>query len=487
MATVVRVLRTRWLWVAQGLVLVPLVVLLLTLRQEEQYTATAALFFRDSTGALLEELSGGAFDDPVRQAATNDALLNLPAVSALTAEKLGQRPEVDGVSQETVAQSVTVSSSEESDLVEIEAEQQDPFLAAAIANDYGEAYIEFRREADRSQLQQAIALVERRMGALAVEERSGQSGMALEEQLNDLRLAAALQTGKAELVQRANPPEEPSSPNLSRNLILGLMLGAVVGLGAGVLRDRVDHSVRSVEEVEQLYGLPVLARIPRNRGREGAAAALEDGSEAEAFRTLRANLRFFDVDGLLDSLLISSPVSGDGKSTVAWGLARTMALMGDLVVLVDADLHKGPQPGAEGSRHGLSSVLTGATLEQAFVYEPLDERDGARQRELVVLPSGPTPPNPLELLESERMASVLVRLKESFDYVVIDSPALTVMSDARPLIPQVSGVLVVTALGHTSRAAITDFRKQLELAQAHPLGLIVNLAPTSRSGYYYPS
>ncbi len=487
LTTVGRVLRTRKLWVLQGLVLVPLVVAVLTLRQEEQYTATAALFFRDSAGAVLEELGGGTFDDPTRDAATNDDLITLPTVARVAAQKLRQRPDVGQVSQQTVAQSVTVTPSDQSDLVEIEVEHPDPFLAAAVANDYGEAYIEFRRTVDRGQLQEAIRLVEGRLSMLPPEQRTGDIGGALAAQLEDLRLAEALQTGKAELVQRAGVPEEPSSPDLQRNLVLGLMLGAVLGLGAGILRDRVDHSVRSVEEIEELYDLPVLARIPRSREFRRGARRIETQhvQEAEAFRTLRANLGFLGVDGPLRSLLIASPVSGDGKSTVAWGLARTMAAMGDRVVLVEADLHKGPSPGADDAALGLSLVLSGTALDDAFVYESVgDEGTGVSGRKLVILPSGPTPPNPLELLESDRMADVLSTLEESFDHVLIDTPALTVLSDARPLAAEVSGVVVVLGLEHTSRAAAIDCRKQLELIRANALGLVVNLVPAQRVGYY---
>ncbi len=487
LAAIWRVLRRRKLWVLQGLVLVPLLVAVLTLRQEEQYTATAALFFSDSTGAVLEDLSGSLLGDPAREAATNEALINLPTIARLAAQKLSQRPELGQVSAQTVSQSVTITSSGESDLVDIEAEHPNPFLAAAMASDYGEAYIEFRRTVDRGQLQEAISLVQSRLTILSPEQRSGEIGQALEAQLDELRLAEALQTGKAELVQRATVPEDPSSPNLELNLVLGLVLGAVLGLGAGLLRDRIDNSVRSIEEIEELYDLPVLARIPRSRDLERGPGRIEikDARDAEAFRTLRANLGFLDVNGPLRSLLIVSPVSGDGKSTVAQGLARTMAAMGDSVVLVEADLHKGPLSGADDAAHGLSSVLSGTALDDAFLHESVDaEGTGVSGRKLVILPSGPTPPNPLELLESDRMADVLSTLEESFDHVVIDSPALTALSDARELAAEVSGVVVVLGLEHTSRAAAIDCRKQLELAQANPLGVVVNLVPTPRGGYY---
>jgi hypothetical protein len=279
-----------------------------------------------------------------------------------------RRPETATITAQEVADSVLVSPSAESDFVEIESRHPDPYVAAALANDYGNSYIEFRRDADRQQLQIAVVLVEERLAGLPPGELAGATGQELRSRLDDLRLAQGLQTGEAELVQRASVPSEPSSPDLRRNLALGLLLGMIVGVGSAVMCDRVDQSVRGVEELEELYGLPILARVPQTR-RLGRSEPLEHGPGAEAFRTLRANLRFFDVDGGLRSLLIASPASGDGKSTVAAGLTRTMAAMGDSVLLIEADLHK-PSPTA-GEAPGLSSVLAGMLLEDALINVPV--------------------------------------------------------------------------------------------------------------------
>lgn len=466
----------------QGLIIVPLLVAILTLRQEPEYTATAGLLFRDSAAALLEETSGGTFEDPTRKAATNDDLVTLPAIARLTAERFNRRPETGTMTAQEVADRVSVSPSAESNFVEIESRHPDAHVAAALANDYGDSYIEFRRNADRRQLQDAVELVEQRLASLPPGELAGETAQELEARLDDLRLAQGLQTGEAELVQRASVPSEPSSPDMRRNLGLGLLLGMIVGVGSALLRDRVDQSVRSVEELEELYDLPILARVPQTR-RFGRSEELERGPGAEAFRTLRANLRFFNVDGGLRSLLIASPASGDGKSTVAAGLARTMAAMGDSVLLIEADLHK-PSPTA-GGEPGLSSVLAGMVLEDALVKVPVSGAGDGGGRELTVLPSGPVPPNPLELLESQRMEELLEDVSEDFDYVILDSPALSDISDTRVLIDQVSGIVVVSALAKTSRGATIDFRKQLALMKGNALGVVANLAPVKRDGYYY--
>jgi succinoglycan biosynthesis transport protein ExoP len=481
--TLLRIIRVHKIWVLQGLIIVPLLVMAATLTQEKTYTATANLLFRDDT-TLSTTTATGSISDPTRVAATNDALIALPTVAGRAARIAG-----DGVTAGDVRTAINISSGQESDVVEINATTPDPEKSAKIANAYGAAYIAFRRETDRSQLQEAIDLAERNIEALQPSERTSAQGERLQENLDQLRQVQALQTGKADLVQRAAPPDEASSPNVKRNLVLGVLLGGIVGLGLGGLRDRLDQTLHTPEDLESVYRLPVLARVPKMRriGRKQAQEA-DEGWELEAFRTLRANLRYFNVSGRLQSILVSSPMPGDGKSTVARFLASTMASMGDRVVLVEADLHKPSSSMLNGKapQVGLSSVLGGSELDDALVTVPVrvDPQTGDA-RELTLLPSGPIPPNAFELLESTRMARVLDQLEREFDVVIVDSPALTHVSDVRALVGEVSGVVIVSALNHTTRSAAQDFRKQIQLLEGNALGVVANLAPAPRGGYYY--
>jgi capsular exopolysaccharide synthesis family protein len=482
--TLIRIIRIHKIWVLQGIIIVPLLVMAATLTQDKAYTATANLQFRDDSTGIVEQNSGASIDDPTRVAATNDALLALPTIAGRAAKLVG-----GGVTAADVRGAVSISSGQESDVVAINATTPDPQRSAEIANAYGEAYIAFRRETDRAQLQEAIDLTERQIEALQPSERDSTQGQGLQENLDQLRTYQQLQTGKANLVQRASAPDAPSSPNVRRNLILGVLLGGIVGLGLGGLRDRLDRTLHTPEDLEAVYRLPVLARVPKMRrlGRKQAQEA-EEGWELEAFRTLRANLRYFNVSGRLQSILVSSPMPGDGKSTVARFLASTMASMGDRVVLVEADLHKPSSSMLNGKapQVGLSSVLGGTELDDALVTVPVrvDPQTGD-SRELTLLPSGPIPPNAFELLESTRMARVLDQLEREFDVVIVDSPALTHVSDVRALVGEVSGVVIVSALNHTTRSAAQDFRKQIQLLEGNALGVVANLAPAPRGGYYY--
>ena len=479
-----RILRHRKWIVLQSLVLVPLAVLALSLLQERQYTAESSLRFHAPASSVLG--TSDAYQDPDREASTNQELLQLPIVAQGAARALG-----GGLTGPEVDRMVSVDAAGQSDVVNIKATAPQPAVAAQVANAYGDAYINFRRESDRAQLRDAIRLVERNIALLAPEERTSSEARRLREQLEDLQFRQSLQTGNASLVQRAATPREPSSPNIKRNLAFGIILGGALGFALASLLERFDRRLKTVEDLERAYGIPVIARVPRSRelrrGSQSAREGLVRGPEAEAFRTLRANLRFVTFDRDVRSLLVASPMSGDGKSTVARFLAMTMADMGDDVVLVEADLHKRGMSEsmvpADGG--GLSRVLVEGGLDESLVEIGVGNEGDPSQRYLTVLPSGPLPPNQSELLESERMREVIRELESRYELVIIDTPPLSIVSDALSLVPEVSGVLVVSGLQHTTRDAARELTKQLALLGERPVGVVANFAAADRSGYYY--
>lgn len=474
-----KILRRRKVIVLQALIGVPLIALALTLTQEKEYTATATLLFRESPASIGGET--GAITDPTREAATNGELVALPVVAEEASKAVG-----GAIPAGEILASVEVAPSASADTAEVSATTTEPQRSADIANAYGAAYISFRRKADRAQVQEAIDLAEESLEQMTPTELNGSQGAALKEQLDQLKLNQALQTGGAELVQRASPPSEPSSPSLTRNLALGIVLGALLGFGLAALLERVDRRVRSSDEMEELYGLPLVGRIPRSKrlSADGAVGLGPQTLEGEAFRSLRANLRYFAVDSEMQSLLVVSPEEGDGKSTVARGLALAMAEMGDHVVLVEADLRKRSEFRQVTGQpaEGLANVLTGTEVRRVLVHVQVGTGRG-----LTVLPSGPVPPNPSELLESERMRCVLAELGQSFDVVILDSPALGAVSDALALVPQASEIVIVGGLGKTTRDAAAELNKQFSLLDKRPVGVIVNFAESDRAKYshYY--
>lgn len=478
-----RIVRRRKFVILQAAIVVPLLALLLSLSQQTEYTASALLLFRPPPTGLSESTS---IVDPTREAATNGELVGLPVVAERAAESLNE------VSGGDVASSVEVTPSLDAETATVAATTPSPTLSAEMANAYGRAYIGFRREADRAQVQNAIELAEESLAGLTPAEREGPEQEALNKQLDQLRLTQALQTGGAELVQTASPPGSPSSPNTKRNVLLGLILGLLLGFGLAALLERLDRRVRSSEELEEIYGLPLLAKIPRSRLLVGRSRRTlgNKTAEGEAFRVLRTNLRYFNADLEHRSILVVSPEEGDGKSTVAHGLATTMAEMGDDVVLVEADLRKGSalrQPGGKFAA-GLSNALTGTPLDRVLVETSI-ETPGGESRSFTLLPSGPPPPNPSALLETGRMTEVLDELGQRFQFAIIDSPATGAVADALTLVPMAQDIVIVASLSKTTRSAAGELKRQFSILKRQPTGVVVNFAESEHAKYsnYYQS
>jgi capsular exopolysaccharide synthesis family protein len=478
-------LRTRWWVVLQALIVIPAAALVLSLTQQEQWTATSTLMFQPA------RQNGGSVD-LTRQAATQSKLVGLPAVADATAARLGR-----GWTPRQVRDAVDVNGAGDTNLVDVSATtSRGAREAARVATTYAQTFVAMQDAASLADVKRRLKVYDDLVNSLPPDERNGPRGQRLQQTLDTLRVSEGLQSdsqkASAEVVQRAEAPTSPSSPKTKRNVALAIVLALVIGLALAALVDRLDRAVKTVDELERVYRLPVLARIPRERGfgrrlrQHGAAEALRQGPEAEAFRALRANLRYF---GDVRSLLVVSPEAEDGKSTVAACLATTAAQRGDRVVLVEADLHK--RTGAERGMQragtsapdepGLSGVLAGESLDDALVAVPVGDADG---RELMLLPSGPPPPNPSELLESSRMREVMRELAERYDLVLYDTPAMGAVSDAFALVSESSGVIVVSRLGHTHRDRARELLKQLALLRAHVLGVVANYADLPKDGGY---
>lgn len=482
---VVATLRNRW-----GLVLVcfaatTLAALGFSLIQQKEYSASASLLFRDP--GYAEALYGTAVTttspDPVREAATNLRLVGLDAVASRTAAALGR--DLSGLE---IADRIEVSEEGESDVVSITATDSQPRRAALLANAFARQFVAFRIEADRGNLRDAQRLAERQFDELTAAERAGPRGQALSGAAERLGVLASLQTGNAELVEPARAPSSPSAPRTKRNTLLGVLIGLLLGIGLAFLLERLNRRLRDPEEAGAAYGLPVLGTIPLSK----TLAAVDEGgtglpfAEEEAFRTLRAGLRYFNVDREVRSTLVTSYSAGEGKSTVAWHLAR-VAARGSRAILVEADLRNPVLATAHGLPRGpgLAELLTHQVeLEEAVRDVPLGE--GGSDGSLAAISAGASPPNPAELLESQAMSDLLRRLAGEYEFVVVDTPPTGVVSDAFPLLSGVSGVIVVSRMGMASRDSAARLRDQLHQLGAPLLGVVANgvkLRGRDRYGY----
>ena len=484
---VVRVLRRRLGLILLCLVLLPAAALAYSLTQEELYSASSALLFRDP--GFDESLFGGqAFagsQDSSREAATNERLVGLGAVADRTAEAIGR-----GVTPSVVREALDITAEGESDIVRIQATHPNAALAAEIANTHAREYVAFRRETDRNLIREAQRLLERRLDALPPAQQQSDRGRALQNRVEDLAGLAAVQTGNADQVQTAAASSDPVSPKPLRNTVLGGLLGLMLGLGLAFLAEQFDRRLKEPEDVEEAYGLPLLGTVPQSRAIERSAGRAEEGNEpeAEAFRRLRTNLRYFNVDREIRSVLVTSAAPGEGKTTVSWNLALAAARTGEQVLYVEADLRR-PSLSRyiEPPQQGLSSVLAGvAHFDEVLFSVPVGEvapGEDAGGPMVDVISSGPIPPNSAELIESERMRRLLRQVEQLYDLVVIDTPPTAYVADAIPLMTQVTGVIVVTQLGRSNRDEAESLREQLHNVHAPVLGVVLN-GHTAKSVYY---
>ena len=288
---------------------------------------------------------------------------------------------------------------------------------------------------------------------------------------------------KVTVVKDAELNAAPVAPRPVRNIALGVILGLLIGFGLAVLRELMDTKVRTKDDVEALSDATLLGGIPFDSDADKHPLILHSdptAGRAEAFRTLRTNLRFVDATQHPQSIVVTSSIAGEGKSTTTANLALALAESGASVVVIEADLRRprllqyfGLQSGI-----GLTDVLIGRH-SFADVIQPFGRLN------LHLLGDGPTPPNPSELLGSRAMGDLLEQLSNRYDYVLIDAPPVLPVTDAAVLATQADGVIMVIGSGVVTKDMAADALESLETVNGNILGLVLNRVPRDRSGGYY--
>jgi capsular exopolysaccharide synthesis family protein len=376
-------------------------------------------------------------------------------------------------------------------------------------------------------LARASSQEDRQLVQLSILQRDVESNQELYNTLLQQVKEADLNSGafrwtNVRSVDRATVPGAPSFPQTQRNLQMGLFLGFAIGVLGCVLLEWLDNRINTPDEVTAALDLPTFAVVPNFRSLTAASAygsgehpveKLNDNGRAngngnghaiipvlhptslfsEAYRTLRTNLMFSSPDHPPQTVLVASTEAGEGKTLTTVNLAVSLALSGSRVVLVDADMRRPRCHTAFNvPRHpGLTDVLTGqCDLSKALAPSPLFGDGGYRlpnDQELYLLPAGTTAPNPAELLGSAAMDRILNQLKEQFEFVLLDSPPISRVTDGVVLGTKTDGVLFVIKGGAWSHDIIQRAVAQLDNVHAHTLGVVLNCVDPKRGGssYYY--
>jgi polysaccharide biosynthesis transport protein len=484
-----QIMRRRKWWVVliAGLGLAGSLAFALTVPKE--YSATAQLLVQPSIGASG---LGTVQAQPVTQTdvETELQLVTSAPVQQAVRARLGSAP------------AVSASEVGQTNVISVTATSPVPSRAAVIANTYAAAFVQYGQAvAEQSltsaeaQLRSQIASLGRQLSSYRHDTTSPEASAllnqqaVLKEQLAQMQVSGATDSGDAALVTPAQTPSSPSSPKPVQDALLGLAAGLAVGLGAAFLRDSLDDKLASKEAAEHAGGAPVLALTPLVRPWRRREALVVVTSEptspaAESYRSLRTSLQFARQEGQLRSIVVTSPGVSEGKTATLANLGVVFAQAGERVVLVSCDLRR-PRIGSFfglDEHEGLTSVLLGRqTLEQALLPVPGLDR-------LSLLPAGPVPPNPAELLNSAPAQAIFARLREHFDLVLIDSPPVLPVTDAAILSRHADATLMLAAMGQTRRGDLHRAVEKLDQVGAKILGIVLNKVTrqTGRSyGYSY--
>jgi len=436
----IRVVRRRWRIILTTFLVVLGIAAVMTSLTEPLYRARAQLYVSTvGTDSATDLAQGSSFTQ--RQVATYADIATTPYVLTPVIDELGLEETPQELASKIVSQALANTV-----LIELAVTDPDPNQALAIAGAVGDQLVERLSELDQVD-------------------------------------ADASSPVKATIITPAAVGATPVEPRPTRTLALAAVLGLLLGLGLALLRDLLDSSIRGEEDVRAVTDSPILGGISFDK----EAAQLPNlvieqphHTHSEAFRTLRTNLQFVNLGDPPRSIVLTSSLASEGKTTTTAHLAQTLAAAVKRVCIVEGDLRR-PRLmnylGMEGGA-GLTNVLIGEA-ELDDMLQPYGDTS------LTLLGSGPIPPNPAELLGSEPMQALINELTERFDIVIVDAPPLLPVTDAAVLSRVTDGAVIVVGVGIVKREHLTRTLQRLEQAQGQLLGLIMNQLPTRGADAYY--
>lgn len=479
---------------------------LLSTGQAPVYGATSQVLLNSQT--VVSSVTGvdPAAGDPERFLTTQANI----ARSFALAKRVAAASGVAGMTAGRVLGESSVTPSADSDLVFISVEGEKPEVAVNVANAYAREFTQFTKERATTKIDEAITQLQAKIDALEAQGQSDSAGYAILVQ-DQARLSTAgrLMADIASVLQLADGAEK-IRPRPQRNAVLGFLFGAVLGVALALLAEALDRRVRNEHEIDAALGIPLLARVPRpsrQLQKSDDLVMLREPASAhgETFRKLRTSIEFVNPNRAVRTIMVTSAVEQEGKSTTVANLAVALARGNRRVALVDLDLrrpylnrlfHVSGRPGITDVAVGRVTLadalrpiaLAPATSDLAASNgnNPANPSNGRSTVDglLHLLPAGTIPPSAGELLHDERLLAVVDELATRFDLVLIDAPPLLAFGDAMTLSTHVDAIFAITRLGKVQRPILHEFARQLENTQSTLLGYVLTGVEQSDSYRY---
>ncbi|MEA3349243.1 MAG: polysaccharide biosynthesis tyrosine autokinase [Chloroflexota bacterium] len=496
----------RWTWlIALATILAAVTAYLVSWQMKPVYQASSTLMVNEAPGTKASDYTAVLASQRLTQTYA-DMLTQKPVLREVIT-RLNLNTEADELKE-----MITVQPIRDTQLIEINVEDTNPYQAAEIANVIGTVFSEqnqARQEAryastkeslqhQLDKTQEQIDTAEAALSPLGDSPEDQSERNRLETMLTQyrqtyadtlqsyeqVRLTEAETLSNVIQVEEADPPESPVRPRILMNTALAGVVGAMLAIGAIFLMEALDDTIHGSDEIDRYLDLPVLGVIRKIDGNQAVIATIKPRSPAaEDFRSLRTNIQFASVDFPLSTILITSPTPEDGKTVIAINLSIILAQGGQQVSLIDADLRRPRihQYMQIPNRWGLSYLFTSKE----------DRLDGVLRKNkslgLSIMTSGNLPPNPAELLGSDKMHQIITEVKNQSDVIVFDSPPLNAVTDASVLSKLVDGIILVIKAGTTKIIAAQQALEQLQRVGANVIGVVLNDVDMNKARYstYY--
>lgn len=434
------ILRGRWKFIITTLVIGTIATIGLVLSMSPVYSSSARVFVSTPVNGQSDPYTATVF--VAQRIASYADLATDPTVLQKVIDRLGLNE-----TREELAKNISAEVVPQTLILQITAKAENPQLAQDIAAAEGEEIVDL---------------------------------VAAVEKPSDTNLSPAI---VARVTGKASFNASPVAPNVPLNIIVGMLLSAFIGVAGAVLRDLLDTTIKTRKDVEEATGHAVMATLPYDTSVKKSPLISDDsGSLSEAFKVLRTNLQFANLDASRQVILVSSALPDEGKTLVATNLAVSMAKSGRAVLVIDADMRNPNVAGVLGLENsvGVITVLLGrSSFEHAIQEHP----SGVH-----FMGTGPRPPNPAEVLDTQSMRDLIVQARLHYDVVIIDAPPLLPVADAAILITEVDGALLLARYGSTAREQLRLAVSRIEVVGGRLFGTVLNRVPrragTDGYGYY---